>query len=59
LGEKALEERLKEFKGSHTDYLIAESLRLKYEREAKLKIKEEEELTELRPKPDISSKYRS
>lgn len=34
-------------------------MRLKVEREVKLKMKEEEAVAELRDKPDISSKYRS
>ncbi len=55
LGDSALKIKLKDFKGSHADYLIAEAQRINAEREAKLKIKQEEELKTLQQKPDIPS----
>jgi hypothetical protein len=55
LGDSALKNKLQNFKGSHADYLIAEALRIKVERELKLKQKEAEELKTLREKPEIPS----
>ena len=39
LGDSALKNKLQNFKGSHADYLIAEALRIKIDREKKLKEK--------------------
>lgn len=47
LGDSQLKNKLKDFKGSHADYLIAEALRIKVEREKKAKLKEEEEVSVL------------
>lgn len=52
-----MKNKLKDFNGSHANYLIAEAMRIKLERELKAKEKEEEEVKALLPKPDISSKY--
>ena len=37
LGESALKIKLRDFKGSHADYLIAEAMRINLERETKLR----------------------
>ncbi len=47
LGDSQLKNKLKDFKGSHADYLIAEALRIKIEREKMAKLKEEEEVSVL------------
>ena len=54
-----MKEKLKDFKGSHEDYLIAEAARLKALKEQKLKEKELEEYKYLQDKPDITSLFQS
>lgn len=59
LGESILREKLKDFQGSHEDYLIAEAARLKTLKEQRLREKEQEECKGLQDKPDITSLYQS
>jgi len=42
-----LKNKLKDFKGSHADFLISEALRIKVEREKLAKLKEEESVKAL------------
>jgi hypothetical protein len=56
LGDSNLKNKLKDFKGSHADYLIAEAMRIKFEREKLAKYKEDQEMRALQTKPDISSR---
>ena len=42
-----MKNKLKDFKGSHADYLISEAMRIKVEREKLAKLKEEEEVQAL------------
>ena len=56
LGDSTLKNKLKDFKGSHADYLISEAMRIKFEREKLAKFKEDQEMRALQQKPDISSK---
>ena len=56
LGDSTLKNKLKDFKGSHADYLISEAMRIKFEREKLAKYKEDQEMRALQQKPDITSK---
>jgi hypothetical protein len=47
LGDSSLKNKLKDFKGSHADYLIGEAMRIKVERECLAQQKEAEEVKRL------------
>jgi hypothetical protein len=47
LGDSSLKNKLKDFKGSHADFLISEALRIKVERDKLAKQKEEESVKAL------------